>query len=375
MMMSKHPLGVSEAMLGEAEADAVAQVIRSGWISQGEMVRRFENAFAVAHENRHAVAVCNATAGLHLALHALGIGSGDVVLVPGLTFVGAVNAVIYAGATPQPVDIISQERPHICLEAAAAAVTPRTRAIMVMHHAGYAVNMPAWESFARERGLLLIEDAAHAPGFRMAGSHSHAAVFSFFANKNMTTAEGGIILVRDEELAQRLRRLRGHAMSAPTLTRAQGHAFSYDVDELGFNYRMDDMRAALGLVQLKNLAAYNERRRELSSLYRLLLAEELPKVRPVFTAEHETTAHLFPVLLPPDTDRTALMARLRDEGIQTSVHYPPYHFFKWHKAVLPPCALPHTEAYCAATLSLPLHPGLTEEDIRRVVRSICRGME
>lgn len=373
-MTVKKSIGVSEALLGEEEALAAARVVRGGWISQGEETARFEEAFSAAHGGLPAAAVCNATAGLHLALHALGVGPGDTVLVPGLTFVGAVNAVLYTGARALPVDIQSPARPHICLAASAKALTPSTRAVMIMHHAGYAVDMTAWADFAARHGLLLLEDAAHAPGLPAAGRHSHAAVFSFFANKNMTCAEGGMILTRDEELAARLRRLRGHAMSAPTLSRARGHAFSYDVDELGFNYRMDDIRAALGLVQLGRLAARNARRRELSLLYRRLLPDTAPGVQPIFDAEHETTAHLFSVLLPHGTDRAAVMKSLLDAGIQTSVHYPPYHQFTWHKAFFSECPLPHTEEYCSRTLSLPLHPGLTEADVEFVAKNLGKAL-
>ena len=367
-------LGVSEALLGEEEALAVADVVRSGWISQGEGVKAFEAAFSAMYENRHSVAVCNATAGLHLALHALGAGPGDIVLVPGLTFVGAVNAVLYTGAQALPVDIVDTEHPHISLEAAARALTPSVKGIMVMHHGGYAVDMDAWSRFAAEHGLFLLEDAAHAPGLSVVGRYSHAAVFSFFANKNMTTAEGGIILTRDATLAERLRRLRGHAMSAPTLSRAQGHTFTYDVDELGFNYRMDDIRAALGRVQLEKLPTHNARRCALSLCYRALLADSIPAARPFFDARHETTGHLFSLLLPTGVGREAIMTALRTAGIQTSIHYPPYYRFAWHGSHLPPCSLPMTDEYCHRTLSLPLHAAMDDADVTRVVAALALAL-
>lgn len=373
-MGQKKTIGISEAQLGKEEALAVAKVMRRGWISQGEEVAHFEAAFSAAHGDLPAVAVCNATAGLHLALHALGIGPGDSVLVPGLTFVGAVNAVLYTGAEALPVDVQGPTHPHICLKTAATALTPSTRAVMVMHHAGYAVDMQAWADFAAHHGLLLLEDAAHAPGLPLVGRYSHAAVFSFFANKNMTCAEGGMILTRDVELAARLRRLRGHAMSSPTLHRTKGHAFSYDVDELGFNYRLDDIRAALGLVQLRRLAEFNARRRELSQLYYRLFSANIPDVQPIFDAKHETTAHLFCLLLPQRTNRASVMRFLFEAGIQTSIHYPPYHRFTWHKALFSQCPLPHTEEYCSRTLTLPLHPGLTEMDVHCIVTRLGEAL-
>lgn len=370
-MERENTIGLSEAVLGKEEEQAVLAVLRSAWLTQGEKTAAFEQAFSRLYPYGCSVAVSSCTAGLHLALAALGIGPGDEVLVPGITFVATANAVLYTGATPVPVDITGPHLPHIDLAAAGRALNVRTRAVIVMHHGGYSVDLPAWKDFAESNRLLLIEDAAHCPGLADVGRHSAAAVFSFFGNKNITTAEGGLVLVRDKALAERMRRLRGHAMSAPTLTRARGHAFSYDIEELGWNYRMDDIRAALGIAQLSRLERHNRLRGELSALYRNLLEEQTPSVLVPFSKGHPSTYHLLPVVLPTGTDRPALMAELRSRGIQSSIHYPPWHQFTWHQRRIGRKDLPVAEAYSAQTLTLPLHPGLSRSDVERVVTTLA----
>jgi dTDP-4-amino-4,6-dideoxygalactose transaminase len=228
-------------VLGEEEKQALSEVIDSGWLTMGERVAAFEKAFADLHGVGNAVAVNSCTAGLHLCLTALGIGPGDEVLVPSVTFVATVNAVVYAGAAPVFVDIINRELPHISIADAEARCTLKTRAVIVMHYGGYLVDLAAWRRFADAHDLLLIEDAAHAPGIAEVGRWGDAAAFSFFTNKNMTTAEGGMVVARDPVVAQRIRQMRGHGMTKSTLERHRGHAYSYDVTMLGYNYRLDEL--------------------------------------------------------------------------------------------------------------------------------------
>ena len=368
-------IGVSEANFSQAEEEALLRVIRSGWVSQGEHVERFEKKFAKAHQVNEAIAVSNCTAGLHMTLAALGIGTNDEVLIPGLTFVATPNAALYCGAHPIPVDIESLTSPHICLKSAKGALTPKTKAVIVMHHAGYLIDCKTWREFANEHNLILIEDAAHIPGIQGVGKHSHAAVYSFFANKNMTSAEGGMITTEDSELAHRLRALRGHAMTATTLTRARGHAFSYDVTELGYNYRMDELRAAIGIVQLEKLHANNTRRGELTSLYRKLLIENIPDILIPFSPSHPSAWHIMPVILPKDRERQNLMKSLREDRIQTSIHYPPWHQFTHHRQLLGNISLPKVEEYCKRTLTLPLHPGLDDNDIIRIIQALKKAFQ
>jgi dTDP-4-amino-4,6-dideoxygalactose transaminase len=361
-------------ILGEPEKRALAEVIDSGWLAMGERVRRFEEAFARLHGVEHAIAVHSATAALQLAVAAFDIGPGDEVLVPSMSFVATASVVVHSGATPVFVDIEADDRPHMSLDDARAKITPATRAIMIMHYGGYRMDVQPWRALADEFGLLLFEDAAHVAGLPSTGTVSDAAAFSFFANKNMTTAEGGMIVVRDDKPRERARLLRAHGMTASTLDRDRGRAVGYDVVEFGHNYRMDELRAAIGLVQLERLPEWNERRRELTAAYRETLASELPQVSVPFAAEHETSAHIMPVLLPRGTHRGDVMARLREARVQSSMHYPPIHRFSRYRDAYGEGSLPHTERFSEVELTLPLHPRLSLEDVRRVVTTLSGAL-
>ena len=373
-MQQQNLISLSEPCLGDAEKQAICKMIDSGWLTMGEQVAAFEQAFADLHGVKDSVAVSSCTAALHLCLAATGIGSGDEVLVPSLTFVATVNAVLYAGANPVFVDIEDTEAPHISLEDAENKCTGKTRAVVVMHYGGYPVDLPAWRAFADARGLVLIEDAAHAPAVPEVGRWGDASAFSFFTNKNMTTAEGGMIFASDPSILERARRMRSHGMTTGTLDRHRGHAYSYDVNVLGYNYRMDELRAAMGLVQLSRLLEWNARRKKLADYYRLCLASEIPEVAVPFEQHHETAAHLMPVLLPKQISREGIMKKLRDSGIQTSIHYPPVHRFSYYRAHFPEIMLPKTEQFFERELSLPLHPGLNESHVKRVTRALRNGI-
>ena len=249
--------------LGQAEKDALNAVIDSGWITMGDRVHQFETAFGQLHQTdqEHAVAVSSATAALHLSLVALGVGAGDEVLVPSMTFVATVNTVMHAGRGPGLSSMSNRAvRPHMSLADAEAKVTDRTRAVVIMHYGGYMMDVAEWRRFADKHDLFLIEDAARVAGVPAAGNGSDAAAFSFFGNKNMTTAEGGMVLLRDAGVAERVRKMRTHGMTSVTLDRVRGRAVSYDVVECGYNYRIDELRAALGLVQLEELPGWNDKR-------------------------------------------------------------------------------------------------------------------
>ncbi len=364
-----------DPQIGEGEKQALCRVIDSCWLTMGERVAEFEKHFAEMHGGGSAVAVNSCTAALHLALAALGIGPGDEVLVPAMTFIATVNAVIYTGATPVLVDIESETRPHISLEHAESLVTPRTKAVVIMHYGGYLMDIDKWHDFCRVRGLALVEDSAHALVTGRVGQVADVSAFSFFSNKNMTTAEGGMIMARDPEVLDRARCMRSHGMTHSTLERDRGRVFSYDVVELGQNYRMDELRASIGLVQLEGIRQWNERRRELTGLYRKAVAEELPDLVVPFDAGHETSAHILPVVLPESADRAAIMAALRKEGIQSSIHYPPankltYHRENWFSGV----SLPNTEEFAGRELTLPLHPGLSDQDVKTVLAALKENL-
>src|SRR5579863_3258279 len=366
---------VSEPSLGRSEKAAIAKVIDSGWITMGDRVRAFEQAFAQTHQVADAVAVSSCTTGLHLVMEALGIGPGDEVLVPSLTFVATANSVLYAGGTPVLVDIESLDVPHISLSDAAAKCTPKTKAVIVMHYGGYLVDGAAWREFAHEHGLYLVEDAAHAAGLNRPGIFGDAAVFSFFSNKNMTTAEGGMVVARNDAVLAEVRQMRSHGITSGTVQRLASHAVTYDVTMLGYNYRMDELRAALGLVQLKNLKRWNDTRRILTNTYRRLLAEYCPGVAVPFSRPRASACHILPVLLPEGVDRQAVVSRMWDAGVQTSMHYPPIHEFSWYRERFPSVRLLRTEAYCQRELTLPLHPKLTDLDVGMIVRALARALQ
>jgi dTDP-4-amino-4,6-dideoxygalactose transaminase len=362
---------VSEPVLGEDEKAALCAVIDSNWITMGSQVQALEKAFAIEHRMTEGVAVNSCTAGLHLALAILGIGPGDEVLVPSLSFVATANAVLYCGATPVFVDIGSLEVPLISVEDAAARCTQRTKAVIVMHYAGYLVDADAWREFADQRGLLLIEDSAHAVGAARSRIFGDLAVFSFFGNKNMTTAEGGMILGANEQVLAQVRLGRGHGMTTSTMQRLNGQG-TYDVTMLGFNYRMTELNAAVGLVQLRKLSAWNARRKTLSQQYKELLTGS--RIEVPFAKQGLSTHHIFPVLLPESADRGFVIAALRQAGIQTSFHYPPIHLLSWYRDRNPDVHLPVTEMFSSRELTLPLHPKMEDEQVEYVTRALLRTL-
>jgi dTDP-4-amino-4,6-dideoxygalactose transaminase len=361
--------------LGEPEKRALCAVIDDGWLTMGERVRQFEERFAAMHGADDAVAVNSATAALHLSMQAFDVGPGDEVLLPSLTFVAASNIVVHCGATPVFVDIDGVNNPHIALADAQSKLTPRTKAVMLMHYGGYVIDVAPWRAFADRHGLLLFEDAAHTAGMPGMGVLSDAASFSFFTNKNMTTAEGGMMIVRDAQRRQRARALRAHGMTSSTLDRAKGRAVGYDVIDCGHNFRMDELRAAVGLVQLERLLGWNEARRTLAAQYRRTLAPVVPAIEVPFADGHATAAHIMPVLLPEGCDRSLVMQRMREQNIQTSMHYPPIHTFSHYRKAFPTPPLPQTERFCERQLTLPLHPKLSIEDVDRVALALRDALQ
>jgi dTDP-4-amino-4,6-dideoxygalactose transaminase len=361
---------VSSAILDGAEKAMLAKVIDSGWITMGERVLEFEAAFASIHGAEDSVSVNSCTAGLHLILHAMDIGPGDEVLVPSLSFVATANSVLYVGAKPVFVDIESLETPLMSFERAKALCTSKTKAIILVHFAGYLADLEKWRDFARSKGIYLIEDAAHAPGLKEVGALSDAAAFSFYGNKNMTTAEGGAVIARDPELLGKIRQARGHGMTSGTHQRLNSRTPSYDVTMLGFNYRLDELRAAIGLVQLNNLLEWNEIRRVLVALYRRLISLRCPQIIVPFSDDMVSAYHILPVLLPAHVERQNVIDYLRANGIQTTIHYPPIHRLTYYRTLFPNLQLAKTEAFAARELTIPLHPLLTSADVETVVSAL-----
>jgi dTDP-4-amino-4,6-dideoxygalactose transaminase len=345
----------------------------------GQVTREFERQFADRVGVRHAYAVTNCTAALHMAHLALGIGPGDEVIVPSLTFVATANAVLYAGATPVFADITGLEDLNLSPSDVEQRITPRTRAIVVMHYGGYPCAMDEITALARRHNLSVIEDAAHAPGASLNGKSVGAwgdiACFSFFSNKNLATGEGGLIATDRDDLAERLKLLRSHGMTALTWDRHQGHAHSYDVVALGYNYRIDEIRSALGQVQLAKLQRNNERRRQLVAEYRCKLAD-LPGLTIPFDGHPGASAcHLLPVVLDEGVSRRAFIERMRDGGIQTSIHYPPIHQFSYYRERHQPTGeLPLTEKAGRREVTLPLYPGMADSDVQIVCDTVREAL-
>ena len=363
----------------EEELHAVEEIIKSKWLTMGAVTQHFEKDFSEFTGIKHAAAVTNCTAGLHLALAALGVGPGDEVIVPSLTFVATSNAVRYTGAEPVFADINSESDLTISPEAIRNQITPRTKAIIVMHYGGYACNLERILEIARDYHLYVVEDAAHALGSSLNGVHlggwGDVGCFSFFSNKNMTTAEGGMVVTNNDHLAEKVRLLRSHGMTSLTWDRHQGHAWSYDVVELGYNYRIDEIRSALGAVQLKKLPGNNRKRHSLTEHYRQLMGQKVPEVIvPFLDHRGESAHHIFPIILPENSDRVRVMEKLKQSGIQTSIHYPPIHLFRYYQQSDLNYHLPVTENVARRELTLPLFPGMQVQDVTLVVDALREAL-
>lgn len=366
--------------LGPAEEQALVDVIRSKWLTMGDRTKEFERRFAEEIGVPVAFACNSATAALHMALAALGIGPGDDVVVPSLTFVATANAVRYCGARPVFADVASLDEWNIDAASIERVLTPATKAIVVVHYAGYACDMPAIMALARARGLLVVEDVAHAPCVALdgiaLGAWGDVGCFSFFSNKNMTTGEGGMVTTRRPELAESLSRMRSHGMTTLTLDRHKGHAFGYDVVALGFNYRMSELNAALGLVQLAQVRARNAQRALWVARYRERLAG-LPLGLPFGRFRGESAYHLMPVLLPEGADRLALMTRMREQGVQTSIHYRPVDTFSAYvdAGLGPSTQVPLSHRIGLGVVTLPLYPSMRAEQVDHVCAAMAGALQ
>ena len=375
--MSDIAVPLADVRLTEEDIAAIADTYRSGWLSLGPRTQEFEAAFAGFVGAEHALATSSCTAALHLMCLAAGLGPGDEVVVPAMTFVATVNCVTYTGARPVFADIEALDEPWTSARTIEEAITPRTKAIMYMAYGGHPARSAEVRELARDRGLMLLEDAAHAIGTRVGGEHlgtlGLAGAFSFFSNKNLAIGEGGMLVTDDEELATRVRALRSHGMTSLSWDRHKGHAFGYDVVALGFNYRVDEPRAALGLRRLARLEDENAQRRVIDAAYRERLAELPELVLPVPAAPEDRHAHhVFTLALPAGTDRDSLRRGLSERGVQTSVHYPPAHGFSIYADGAP--ELPVTDEYAVRALTLPMFSHMTERQVDLVVDGLRAGL-
>jgi dTDP-4-amino-4,6-dideoxygalactose transaminase len=371
---------LSELSFTEDEISNVTRVLRSGWWTCGPetdaLEREFENFLGV----RHAIAVANGTAALHLACLALQRGSREEVVTPAFTFVAAANTIINTGAIPRFADVESMCAPAVNAETLERALTPGTRGICIMHYGGYPCAMDSIMDLARQRNLWVIEDAAHAPGAVWngipCGRWGDIGCFSFFGNKNLTCAEGGMVVTENDDLAKKIRLLRSHGMDSLTWDRYRGHSFSYDVTAPGFNFRIDDLRAALLRVQLRSLNQWNHLREERVAWYKELLGSDRRWSSIFDDCRGVSAFHLFAVVLNENISRPEVMHFMRSKGIQTSIHYPPIHQFSYYRELsLVHPGLEITEDLGRRIVTLPLFPAMTHEQVKSVCEHFVSAIE
>jgi dTDP-4-amino-4,6-dideoxygalactose transaminase len=375
--MPEWKVPLADVEIGEPEIEAVVDVYRSGWLSMGPRTEELEARFAEYVGTEHALAVTNCTAALHLICLAAGLGPGDEVIVPSLTFIATASAIRYTGATPVFADIAALDRPWLSADSARDSIGPHTKAIMNMTYGGHPAESAELAELATERGLILLEDAAHglggSLGERHLGTLGLAGAYSFFSNKNLPVGEGGMVVTDDDQVAARIKLLRSHGMTSLTWDRHRGHASGYDVVELGFNYRIDEARAALATARLARLDADNALRAGAVEAYWSGLAEvdglsaTMPPV-----AGGRSANHLFTVVADESLDRDAIRETLAEQRIQTSLHYPPIHRFTAYDVDVD---LPLTEAYAERAITLPLFPTITEEQLGLVLTSLAGAVE
>jgi dTDP-4-amino-4,6-dideoxygalactose transaminase len=364
--------------IGEEEIAEVADSLRSGWITTGPKVKRFEQEFAAYVGAKHAIAVSSCTAALHTSLAAFSVGPGDEVIVPTLTFCATANVVVHLGATPIIVDV--DQDFQISAEAVCQAITPRTKAIIPVHYAGQACNLSEILAIADAHGIPVIEDAAHAAGAEYEGarigSHGHAVCFSFYAIKNMTTGEGGMITTNDDILAQRLRLLSLHGMSRDAWKRyTEAGSWYYEVLEPGFKYNMTDIQAALGIHQLRRLDGFIRRRQEIAAIYDSAFSDLREILLPARLPKRNHTFHIYAIRLDPGASRLSrsdFIDGLRARNIGTSVHFIPLHRHPFYRRQYgyQPEQFPVCEEIYQGLLSLPLYPKMTNQDAADVIEAV-----
>lgn len=372
---------LSELNYNSKEKNAVTKVLNSGWITMGENVANFEQNFGkYIGKKNHAVAVSSATAGLHLILMAIGTKPMDEVIIPGLTFVSDANVILQLGAKPVFADSISLEDLNVSEKDILNKITAKTKAIVIVHFAGFPLEISNLKKICKRKGIHLIEDVAHAPGASIknikCGNFGDSSFYSFFSNKNIACGEGGMVISKNKKFIEIVRNIRSHGMTSLTLDRHKGRATSYDVNKIGLNYRFDEIRAALGLVQLEKLEAGNNKRSYLSKIYIDLLKESeiiLPFTKMDIT--YKSSHHIFPIILPRKINRSKLMKSLKSKGIQTSIHYPAFHSFTAYKKILKRGELPVCDQITDRELTLPLHPKMRKKDVEFVCMNLLNFLK
>ncbi|WP_204162629.1 UDP-4-amino-4-deoxy-L-arabinose aminotransferase [Pantoea sp. Aalb] len=371
-------LPLSRPSLGQEELEAVNEVFKSGWITTGPQNLALEKDFCQLTGNKYAIAVSSATAGMHVTLLALGIKPGDKVITPSLTWVSTLNIITLLGAMPVMIDV-DRDTLMVTPEHIEAAITPNTRAIIPVHYAGAAVDIDSIRIMAAHYGIPVIEDAAHAVGCyykNLHVGHQGTAIFSFHAIKNITCAEGGLVVTDDLIMAERIRSLKSHGLGINSYNRdTHDRKPNAEVIIPGLKYNLSDINAAIARVQLKKLSTINARRREIAQIYLSeltgmpFLTLEIPK----WTYRHAW--HLFIIRVDDtqcDISRDTLMKVLKKQNIGTGLHFKAVHKHKYYRERYPNLSLPNTEWNSNRICSLPLFPDMSNEDVRRVTNALRR---
>jgi dTDP-4-amino-4,6-dideoxygalactose transaminase len=351
----------------EREAQAAYDTIKSGWISTGPKNAELEQMFIDMWNVKYAVSMSNCTDSLHTCCMVCGFGPGDEVICPSLTFAASCNCIRYVGATPVFADIVGPDHINIDPEDIERKITPRTKGIVVVYMAGFPARMDEIMAIARKHGLKVIEDACHGPlseyNGRKLGTIGDCAAFSFFSNKNISTGEGGMFITNDEEMARKARLIRSHGMTTMSYQRASGHATEYDISCLGYNFRMDDIRASIAIEQLKKLPGDLEKRAKVREQYVKRLSEMAGVAVPFAGNTEFASNYILPVVLLDSTKerRNRVREYIHAAGIQTSVHYPSVHRFSTYKGL--GAVLPRTEYVSDNEITLPMYAALTQEQV------------
>ena len=356
------------------EAQAAADTINSGWISTGPKCEELEKMFVDMFHVNYAVSISNCTDALHLCCLVCGVGPGDEVICPSLTFAASANCIRYAGATPVFCDIVGADHINIDPNEIEKKITDKTKAILVVHMAGFPCKMDDIMAIAKKHNLRVIEDACHGPlseykGKKL-GTIGDCAAFSFFSNKNISTGEGGMFISNNKEMADKARLLRSHGMTTMSYQRAGGHATAYDIVELGYNFRLDDIHAAIAIEQLKKLPGDLKQRIAVRNRYIELLSKVENVVIPFADNKEFTSNYIMPIIVTKGTveDRDAIRNKIHEAGVQTSVHYPAIHRFSIYKEY--GAVLPQTEYVTDHEITLPMYAALTMEDVEYIVKVV-----
>jgi len=362
---------------GEEEKRAVIRVIESKWISMGPQTEAFEEEFARFLGIRYTLAVSSGTSALHLAYLSLGVSRGDEVIVPSFTFISTVTPLLWIGAIPIFADIQSLKVPNISVDTVAPLLTRKTKGVVFVHYAGFMDNIEELREFCSKKGIFLLEDASHAHGSfdknqRKAGTLGDVGVFSLFANKNIAVGEGGILVTEKREIYEKAKLMRSHGMTKLAWQKYRGESSAYDVVELGYNYRMTEIQAALGRVQLRKLSSSNKKRIDLVRKYRELLKGNEKVIVP-FESFENSANYIFPIFVKEDREKVE--RKMGESGIQTSIHYHPVHLMTMIKMRLgtKEGMLPVTEEAGKREITLPLFPSLEKRDVEYIVEVLLNA--